>query len=59
MKNLTSTKFVQSSFCQLVSAIALFTGNLTGGEWVAVSTLVLAVYGAANVAAAHVERNAP
>lgn len=46
-----NTKFLSQAFCQVVSAVGLFTGHISGGEWVAVSTLVLAVYSAGNVAA--------
>lgn len=55
-REVKNTKFYQSAFCQVVSAIGLFMGVITGGEWVAVSTLVLAVYSAGNVAAQKVAK---
>lgn len=36
------------TFC-LVSIIALFTGNLTGGEFVSSEAAILGLYGIANV----------
>lgn len=53
MKN---TKFYQSAFCQVISAVALFTGHLSSEGWVTVSTLILAVYAAGNVAAQKVAK---
>jgi hypothetical protein len=45
-----STKFLQAAFVQLTGAIALFMRIIDGGTYVALSTIALAVYGAANVA---------
>lgn len=35
---------------QLLASVALFTGHLTGAEWIAASTIALAVYTAGDVA---------
>jgi len=42
-------KFLQSAFAQVMSSVALFTGHIGGGEFVAVTTLVLATFSAASV----------
>lgn len=47
--NLASTKLWHAMFVQIVSAVALFTGHIDGGTWVAASTISLAVYAAADV----------
>lgn len=51
--NITSTKFWLAVFCLVVSAIGLFTGKLDGGTWVAAISLILGLYGAADVAQKH------
>jgi hypothetical protein len=48
--NWRSTKFLQSVFVQVTGAIALFIGKIDGGTYVALSTIALAIYGAADVA---------
>lgn len=48
--NWRSTKFLQSAFVQGTGAVALFMGHIDGGTYVALSTLALAIYGAADVA---------
>lgn len=45
-----SRKYQHAAFVQLVGAVALFTGHVDGGTFVALSTLCLAIYSAANVA---------
>lgn len=45
----SQTKFYQSAFVQITGAIALFTGKIDGGTYVALSTLALAVHAAADV----------
>lgn len=47
-----SRKFIAASFVQLVSTVALFSGHLSGAEWIAAASLALGIYGAANVAEA-------
>jgi len=43
------TKFMQAAFVQVTGAVALFTGKIDGGTYVALSTLALAVHAAADV----------
>jgi hypothetical protein len=47
--NLGQRKFLQAAFVQISGCVALFTGKIDGGTYVALSTIALAVYGAANV----------
>lgn len=47
--NWRSTKFLQSAFVQLTGAVALFLKIIDGGTYVALSTIALAVHGAADV----------
>jgi len=54
-----STKFQQSAFVQVTGAIALFLGRIDGGTYVALSTLALTIYAAANVAQRKFEQDAP
>lgn len=46
---LTSRKFLQSFFVQIVSAVALLLEIIDGGTWVACSSLALGIFSAANV----------
>jgi hypothetical protein len=55
LSNWLSTKFLQACFVQLTGAIALFSRFIDGGTYVALSTIALAVYGAANVSERHSE----
>jgi hypothetical protein len=50
MNKFTSRKFLQACFVQITGAVALFTGKVDSGTYVALSTLALAVNGAASVA---------
>lgn len=50
MRKFLSRKFLQSAFVQLTGAIALFTGAIDGGTYVALSTLALSIYGVSVVA---------
>lgn len=45
-----SRKFVLTAFIIGVGSLALLLGKMGGGEYVALATLVLGVYGTANVA---------
>lgn len=45
-----STKFVQAAFIQVTGAIALYIGKVDGGTYVALSTIALSIYAAADVA---------
>ncbi len=54
MKDFGSRKFLLAVFAQLVGTIGLFVDKLGGGEYVALTTVVLGLYGAANVAAVKV-----
>ncbi len=47
-----SRKFQIACFCIGISAISLFSGYLTGAEWLTAVGLVLGLYGGANVAEA-------
>lgn len=44
-----SRKFFLACFSLITSAVGLFWGILDGGTWVAALSLVLGLYGAANV----------
>jgi hypothetical protein len=46
---LTKTKFMQAAFVQVTGAIALFSGKIDGGTYVALSSLALAIHAAADV----------
>jgi len=46
---LNDRKFVQSFFVQLSGCVALFVDKIDGGTYVALSTLALSIYAAANV----------
>lgn len=54
-----STKFQQSVFVQITGAVALFLGKIDGGTYVALSTLALTIYAAANVTERKFEQDAP
>lgn len=45
-----SRKFLLTCFFAVTGSLALMLGKIGGGEYVALATLVLGVYGAANVA---------
>ena len=49
--NWKSSKFVHALGVQIVSAIALFTGHLSGEGWIAASTLALGIHAAGNIMA--------
>ena len=51
-----SRKFMLACFAMIISAIGLFSGQLDGGTWVAACSLVLGLYGAANVAETQVSK---
>lgn len=42
-------KFLMALFVQVTSTIAMFSGHMDGGTWVASSTLTLSVFTAGNV----------
>ena len=48
--NVRKTKFIQAAFVQVTGAIALYLGKVDGGTYVALSTLALGIYAAADVA---------
>jgi hypothetical protein len=56
--NIGERKFLQAAFVQVSGCVALFTGHVDGGTYVALSTLALGIYAAANVAAKKVEGDA-
>ena len=43
-------KFILAGFASVVSVVLAFTGHLSGSEWVAAQSLILGLFGAANVA---------
>lgn len=45
----TSRKFLLAAFASVISSIALFTIDFTGTTWVSAQTIILGLYGAANV----------
>lgn len=51
---ISQRKFLQATFVQISGCVALFTGKIDGGTYVALSTLALGIYAAANVAAKRV-----
>ncbi|RVU32707.1 MULTISPECIES: hypothetical protein [Neptunomonas] len=50
-----SRKFALAAVSALVSHIALFSGQLEGGTWVAAQTLILGMYNAGNVGERYVK----
>jgi hypothetical protein len=54
---LDSRKFLQSAFIQITGAIALFIDKIDGGTYVALSSLALGIYVAANVASKKFDPN--
>ena len=50
MLSFASRKFLLTLFIQAVGAYGFIGGRMDGGTYVALSTLVLSVYGAASVA---------
>jgi hypothetical protein len=47
---LASRKFILAMLVQGTASVALFTGRIDGGTYVAVSSLSLSIYGASSVA---------
>lgn len=45
-----SRKFLLAAFFTGTGMIALFTGHLTGGEWISLAGLIVGLYGASDVA---------
>lgn len=56
--NWKSTKFVHALGVQFVASVALFTGHIDGGTWVAASTLALGIYSISDVAQKRITANA-
>ena len=50
-----SRKFWLAAVASAVSHVALFSGSMDGGTWVAAQTLILAMYNSANVGAMYVK----
>lgn len=48
--NWRSTKFQHAMAVQVVATIDLFTGHISGAEWIAASTIALGIYSIADVA---------
>lgn len=42
-------KFILACFASVASVFLCYIGKISGGEWVAVQTLILGIFGAANV----------
>lgn len=53
---LEQRKFSLALLFSVSSVVALFTGYIAGGEFIALATLILGIYGAANVAQRKVEK---
>ena len=51
--------FYTGVFAQVASTLALFTGHLTGEQWVFVTPTLLAIYGGKSVAETYVKTKAP
>jgi hypothetical protein len=51
--NIKSTKFALAIACLLISAAGFLTSKMDGGTWVAAMTVILGLYGAADVAQKH------
>ncbi len=49
MNGYTSRKFIFAVIIGLIATVALFTGFITGGEWITINTLILGLYSGANV----------
>jgi len=47
--NIKSTKFFLAMFMLSISAFGFLNGKMDGGTWVAAMTVILGIYGAANV----------
>lgn len=54
--NYGSRKFILAVFAIVVSAVSLYADKIGSGEWIASITIVLGLYGAANVAQRKVEK---
>ena len=48
--NIKSTKFCLAVIMLAISAIGFLSGQMDGGTWVAAMTVILGIYGAADVA---------
>ena len=55
--NWASTKFVHAIGVQLIASVAMFTGHLSGAEWIAASTIALGIYSIADVAQKRIASN--
>ncbi len=51
--------FWTAVFAQVMSTAALFTGHLTGEQWVTATTLLLGIYGGKSVAETYVKAKTP
>lgn len=49
-ESIGSRKFLLTMFIQVIGALGFLKGRMDGGTYVALSTLVLGVYGASSVA---------
>ena len=56
--NWRSTKFQQAAFIQLTGAVALFARIIDGSTYVALSTIALGIYGAADVSDRYLQTKA-
>lgn len=54
---INSTKFVIAMLMLGISAYGFISGLMDGGTWVAAMTVILGIYGAANVAQKKVMKN--
>lgn len=52
-----SRKFLLASFASIIASIALFTIDFSGTTWVTAQSIILGLYGAANVGEKKVKSN--
>jgi len=53
---INSSKFILAMVMLLISAFGFLNGQMDGGTWVAAMTVILGIYGAANVAQKKVQK---
>lgn len=56
-RRFTSRKFILALLASVVASIALFTVDFSGTTWVSAQTIILGLYGAANVSNKKVTRD--
>jgi len=51
--------FIGAAAAQITASVALFTGHLTGDQWVTAITLILFVYSGKSVAETYIQKKQP